>query len=97
MKLQNIKRIVDCLSPRDACGLWGLKAVAGELGMADVANEADEFACKLFEISSKMVELARERDALIDQAAKIRPQVLLEIERLREIKDGIKRMVEGSC
>ena len=84
MDLKNIKRIVDCLTPRDSLAMWGLEAVANELGLFLVAKDAGEIGQKLFEINGKMLELTRERDAIIDSAAKIRPILLVEIERLRE-------------
>lgn len=80
MDLKHTKRIVDCLTPRDALGLWGLEAVAKQLGMTSVALEAKEAAQQLFEINCKMVELTRERDCIIDRAVSIRPMILGEIE-----------------
>lgn len=80
MDLKHTKRIVDCLTPRDSLGLWGLEAVAKQLGMASVALEAKEAAEQLFAISEKILELTRERDAIIDRAVSIRPMILGEID-----------------
>lgn len=89
MDLKLTKRVVDCLLPRDACGLWGLEAVAKQLGMDSVAAEAREAAEGLFEVSQEMVELARRRDAIIDRAVSIRPMILGEIDwRMIHAKDA---------
>ena len=42
---------------------------------------------KLFEINSRILDLTRERDAIIEDAARIRPILLVEIERLRSAWD----------
>ena len=83
MDTRNMKRIVDCLSPRDSLGFWGLESIANELGMFDVAKDCADIGKKLFEISGRILDLTRERDAIIDDAARIRPMLLVEIERLR--------------
>ena len=87
MDTRNMKRIVDCLSPRDSLGFWGLEAVANELGLFDVAKDCGDFGKKLFELNSRILDLTRERDAIIDDAARIRPILLVEIERLRSAWD----------
>jgi len=98
MDLKHTKRIVDCLTPRDPLGLWGLEAVAKQLGMESVALEAREAADHLFAINQKMLELSRERDAIIDRTVSIRPMILTEIEhRLQNLQsecNGYKRCCE---
>ena len=60
MDTRNMKRIVDCLSPRDSLGFWGLEAVANELGLFDVAKDCGDFGKKLFEINSRILDLTPE-------------------------------------
>lgn len=92
MELDHMKRIVDCLTPRDALGLWGLEAIAKELGLDDVAKKASDIGDKMFDLRQSELRMIRERDDLIDSAADIRPEILLKIAELREVaKKGILR------
>lgn len=80
MDLKLMKRIVDCMSPREAVSLWGLEAVAYELGLDSVAKEAADAAYKLADLQSQLVRIHREMSDIRDSTVSIRPQILMEIE-----------------